>query len=369
MKLKSLIMFSAAALAFAACSNEEDVNGGIKGDATVTVNIQDAITRALEQPTTGTNNQKFPVEIESITLTLEAGSGQQQITKVESSGTYTFNEVRNPQSLTVVINEGKASGLTLEEVYDTGLAEPLYATTTNFTQTSETTYTATLEPEHRLARLQFSGIKHVDVDGTCAYNTLTIDGVFMNYVQTTEGQTGAIKSISIPDYTTANTVWTTVQTWTDAPVWDAIADGSTFLTDQTGWPRDGQGEEEATFDQCYAYNIFPAGVGEAVTNLPKFTVCFSNAAYKPGYVGLESLYRFASVAKYIIEGSAKGLEGIASDGKTIETFKAGYIYNITKLEIDDEDLGYTPDGGQDATLTATVEVLPWTLVNGTVEWN
>ncbi len=41
MKLRSFIMFSAAALAFAACSNEEDfgTSAAIEGEATIRVNI------------------------------------------------------------------------------------------------------------------------------------------------------------------------------------------------------------------------------------------------------------------------------------------------------------------------------------------
>ena len=86
-------------------------------------------------------------------------------------------------------------------------------------------------------------------------------------------------------------------------------------------------------------------------------------------IGMRSAeYRFATVAKYKVTGDHTGLEGVSEDG-TIKTFKAGYIYNITGLDVDDEDLGYTPGGGKNATLVATVEILPWTLVNGTVEWN
>lgn len=366
MKLRSVIMFSAAALAFAACSNEEEAQT-IQGEATVTVNVQDAITRALEKPTTGSNKGTFPVVVNDFVLTLEAGSGQQKIeAKSETGNTYTFENVRNPKSLTVEINGGKADGLALADVVETGLAEPLYATTTTFTQTDETHYTASLTPEHRLARLQFSGIKHVDEDNECVYQSLTFDGLFLNGVQLKEGE-GDLKSVSADDYTTANTVWTTVQGWTDAPVFDVVTDGTSFLTNQNGWPAQG-GEGEDAYDQCYAYNIFPAGAGEDVTSLPKLTLCFSDAAYKAGHSGLESEYRFATVAKYKVTGDHTGLEGVSEDG-TIKTFKAGYIYNITGLDVDDEDLGYTPGGGRNATLVATVEILPWTLVNGTVEWN
>ena len=385
MKLKSLIMFSAAALAFAACSNEDDVNSGIKGDATVTVNIQDAVTRALETPTTGANNAKYPVQINKLVITLNAGSGTQTTDNLAGSvtdgqdglknATYTFRGVRDPQSVSVSINDcSSLSGLKLADVVDTGLAEPLYATSSTFTPGSNANeYTVELTPDHRLARLQFSGIKHVDVkvegeeNANCSYETLTLAGVFLNGVQTTEGN-AATKSVTAAQ---ANGVWDEVKGWTDAPVWDEITDGSTFLTDQDGWP--GATTAEPAQAQCYAYNIFPAGknvtVNETAMPLPKFTVYFTNAAFKSGVVDMyNSTYRFATVAKYVVEGSAAGLEGVASDG-TIETFKAGYIYNITGLEIDDNDLGPTPDGGKDANVIAKVQVLPWTLVNATVEWN
>ena len=123
-------------------------------------------------------------------------------------------------------------------------------------------------------------------------------------------------------------------------------------------------QQHRTFD--YGYNILPCGVGETVTTLPKLTLCFSNVTLKSGVEGSTSNYRFAKVGKYVVSGDTSGLEGI-EDGE-IKAFKAGYIYNITGLTVDDEDMGETPDGGKDATLTATVTVTPWKLVNGTVEW-
>lgn len=365
MKLRSFIMFSAAALAFAACSNEEEAQT-IQGEATVTVNVQDAITRALEKPTTGSNGDVFDVDIQTLQLTLVADAGGTTLDKDDKQpdGTFKFENVRNPKSLTVEINGGKADGLALADVVETGLAEPLYATTTTFTQTDETHYTASLTPLHRLARLQFSGIKHANDGASCIYKSLTLDGLFLNNVQKTEGDASSLKSVTIDSYVDAGTVWTTVKSWTDAPVFDEIENGSTFLTNQNGWPAQGDEGE----DQCYAYNIFPAGDGEEVTSLPKLTLCFSNAAYKDSYTGLESAYRFATVAKYKVTGDYEGLEGVDKDGY-IETFKAGYIYDITDLEVEDKDLGYTPGGGKNATLIATVTVKKWTLVNGTVEWN
>lgn len=195
MKLTKSLFLAFAGLGLFACSNEDVTdNGGVQGNATVTVTINDVISRMVTDPTTGTDNAKFPVEITSATLTLDAGSGQVTKDLVEDNlitdgdgslknAIVRFDNIRNPQKLTLVINGGvektSESGLELNNVVGTGLAEPLWASTTDFTATSETEYTATLKPDHRLARLQFSGIKHVDADD-CIYTSLNIDGVFLD---------------------------------------------------------------------------------------------------------------------------------------------------------------------------------------------
>ena len=374
MKFSKSLFLAFAGLGLFACSNEDVTNGGVEGNATVTVSIKDVISRALELPSTGENGTQLPVEVKSGTITLETGSGSKTIKLSagdfdDTDKEYTFSQVRNPLKLTVVINNGKKDGLTLAETVNTGLAEPLYAETTEFTRQSETAYTATLQPEHRLARLQFSGIKHVDEDKQCLLKSATLDGLFLNGAVLTEGKTD-IKSITATEGEIAESVWNTVTTtWkTDAPVFDVIEDGTTFLTDQTGWPR--QTSDQTPKNQCYAYNIIPAGEGETVTTLPKLTLSFSNVTVKDDVIASESTVRFATVKKYKVVGDYSSLGDAGVDILTgeIKTFKAGYIYNINNLIVDDEDMGTTPEGGKDATLTATVSVQPWTLVNGSVEW-
>lgn len=357
MKLTKSLFLAFAGLGLFACSNEEITdNGGVQGNATVTVTINDVISRMVTDPTTGTDNTNFPVEITSATLTLDAGSGQVTKDLVKDklitdgggsfkNATVVFDQIRNPQKLTLVINGGvektSESGLELKKVVETGLAEPLWASTTQFTATSETEYTATLKPDHRLARLQFSGINHVDADADCIYTSLDIDGVFLDGALKTEWQeeTYAIGS------TAPENVWSTVSSW-DAKIFDAVEANKGFLTGTT-FPEG---------SKCYAYNVFPAKKEEG---MPKLVVCFSNATVKSGVILPEGTkpYRFAKVGTYKL-----------TDGGEITEFKAGYIYNITGLTIDDEDLGLTPEGGKDITLTATVTVTPWTLINGTVDW-
>lgn len=357
MKFSKGLFLAFAGLGLFACSNEDVTeNGSIQGDATVSVKISDVISRALVDPTigNGANGETFPVEITSATLTLEADQGGKeepvtdQLKKLNDNNeaTITFTNVRNPRKLTLVINKGLESGLELKNVVETGLAEPLYASTTMFSQTDATHYTATLTPKHRLARLQFSGIKFDATNGT-SYTSLHLDGIYLNGALQTEGG----NDLLIAD---GNDVWNTVSSW-ESEVYDAINKQVVGTGAITG--------SLPTDNQCYAYNILPNG-----TNLPKLTVCFSQAV-QPGVtvVGTVTDQRFARVASYKIKGDKGSLEGIADDG-TITEFVAGYIYNITNLSMSDKDLGITTEGGQNATLTATVQVLPWTLVNGTVEW-
>lgn len=367
MKTKSLLL-AFAGLGLFACSNEDLNEGGVQGDATVTVRINEAISRALETPTTGDNNTKFPVTINTATLTLKASKGgvenqniKDQLTGSDvQSGEITFTQVRNPQELTLKINDGVASGLKLKDVCATGLAEPLYAVSTKFNQDSKdaTKYTVTLTPEHRLARLQFSGI-NFKTEGS-SYTSLKLDGIYLNDVLKTEGGEDKAVANDKGAWNTVSTTWTT-----DAPVFDAIGKyvigGTPEQQEQGPWPKKvGEGPEAKS--QCYAYNIFPVAEGTA---LPKLTVCFSEAV-QPNVMNAGK-ERYARVATYKVEGATEGLEGIAPDG-TIEEFKAGYIYNITNLMIEDKDLGPTPEGGEDITLVATVTVNPWTLVNGSVVW-
>ncbi|WP_018712219.1 hypothetical protein [Phocaeicola barnesiae] len=350
MGMNKFFMLGLAGLAFAACNNEEVIDTAHQNGATVTVRfVGDAITRTLETPATGDNGQTFPVEVNSgkITLTAQAVDvpSHQISGSLDGSSEYTFTGVRAPESIEVVVNEGTEDNMSLADVYNTGLAEPLYGKSSTFVQDSEGNYTVTINLERRLARLQFSGLNFTTVGSS--YTALTLDGIYLN---------GAVKTENGSDKATADNIgaWETVTTtWsTNAPVYDEIGAVIIGADAETGpWP---------SAAQCYAYNIFPAS---GTDNLPKLTVCFSNAV-QTNVTGSE--YRYARVAKYKLEGEKGNLEGIDDNGY-ITDFKAGYIYNITGLILGDGDLGPTPDG-EGVTLTATVTVDPWTLVNATVEW-
>lgn len=363
MRMNKFFMLGLVGLAFAACNNEEVIDTAHQNGATVTVRfVGDAITRTLETPTTGDNGQTFPVVVNSGTITLTAqavDAPSQQISgPLNGNSEYTFTGVRAPELIKVVVNDGIKTDMSLANVYNTGLAEPLYGESSTFVQDEKTgNYTVTINLERRLARLQFSGLNFT-TEGS-SYTALTLDGIYLN---------GAVKTENGSDKATADNIgaWQTVTTtWsTNAPVYDEIGAVIIGADAETGpWPaNDAEGNP-----QCYAYNIFPASGAD---NLPKLTVCFSGAEQN-NVSG--SPYRYARVAKYKFDSSKgqlqlpEGEDDGIDDSGYITDFKAGYIYNITGLILGDGDLGPTPDG-EGVTLTATVTVDPWTLVNATVEW-
>ena len=94
-----------------------------------------------------------------------------------------------------------------------------------------------------------------------------------------------------------------------------------------------------------------------------------------GYTEGADLY--ARVSKFVINKPAdweqkkeeyKTEYGVDDNGQFI-SFKAGYIYQISGIAIPDKAWGITPGGGTNVSVIATVNVLPWTIVEGTVDWN
>ena len=134
-------MFSAAALAFAACSNEEDfgTSAAIEGEATIRVNIAEpALSRVIPVADYTTSEE---VDLNSIKLVLTAQQGgaekvfnfadfaeeeNPRQAMLEAVKEFEFTGVRNPSKMEVFINTEKSSGWTPEDFVDAGLAEPLY---------------------------------------------------------------------------------------------------------------------------------------------------------------------------------------------------------------------------------------------------
>ena len=357
-------MLGLAGLAFAACSNDDEVTSAMDGDAVVRVNIVTAgSTRAVDTPVAGEDLSGQAVVVKSVKLILTAEKGGDtkdfssldQINNPEKP--VIFEGVRNPSKLEVFINGGKAENLTLQEVVETGLAAPMYAAKTGaeFGEPVDEksngktvkTYKVTLNPQHETALVEFSGIKHADHQGKpCAFKTITLDGIFMDNIQTAEGGDRA-----------------TYESWElakkGAPTFEVINED--FMTPDKVWPA--AVEQQA---KCYAYNMFPGTCASLV-------LAASNITANDGFDALLT-NGYARVARYKLDVTKMTSEQKqalgANDEGYITEFKAGYVYRIKDIVVPDEAWGPTPAGGEDVNvLVVEVTVNPWKLVSGTVEWN
>ena len=108
MKLKSLIMFSAAALAFAACSNDEENAMIADGTSAVTINLVQPGTRALVPATDeeeGADKVKVTGDI-YVRITDNSGAGQAVQLKAGTTE-YTFYGVNGLSKVEAWVNDGQ----------------------------------------------------------------------------------------------------------------------------------------------------------------------------------------------------------------------------------------------------------------------
>lgn len=371
MKLTKSLFLAFAGLGLFACSNEDVTdNGGIQGDATVTVTVNTNLLGngsrvvAPTTPVTGSNGDEAAVEISKILVKVTAGTvgkdgGEiefKSLAALEEVGNkVTFTGIRQPTKVEVFVNNGKSENWTLADFYGSnganlGLKAPMYGSAVSgngLTQESDGNYKAVITPKHETALLEFSQIKHVDDEGGCYFKDITFDGLFLNNIKENEGQeSGYTKAID----------WDNAMS--SIPAYSVV--GESFSTDKT-WPASG----------CYAYNIFPTD------KLPILTLCFSGIDPADNVVGYETGKGYATVKSYKIEkvenlsSEERKALGISeqSGTATLSKFVEGYVYKFTKLNVADENIGEGIDGAEDVSLTATVTIVPWTIAEGTVEWN
>lgn len=368
MKTKSLLL-AFAGLGLFACSNEDLNEGGIQGDASISVKISDPVlSRAVVDYTKGTD-----VTLNSIKLVLKAQTGGDEKTfnlseydndrnkLLAAVNSAQFEGVRNPSMMEVFINTEKKSGWTPEEYMGAGLAEPLYASSSTFTLTNPedpdidddgvNEYTVSLTPAHTMARLEFGGIAHVDTKDPCMFKKITIDGVILDEVAGVAQVEGWN-----PDNLMSNTI------------------GEDFTTEATGSAETGWTPSWPESGKCFAYNIAPVTTGK----LPILKVCFSGIEvntdleeYSGVVWGNAEGKGYATVKNYKLAAeSAEYATDFGVDGKgNITKFPAGYIYQVKSLTIPDEAIGQGWQGGEDIHVIAEVTVSPWKIAQGTVEWN
>ncbi len=379
MKLKSLIMFSAAALAFAACSNEEDMTapaGFSDGTGAISVKVVNPATRTITDPSTGAT---IKVGGGDITVKLFNASGaeiDQAVIPAAQVGTATvkFWNVQDPGEITVSRNGGVADYSTVSIVAETPAMQaepeliPVYGSTKAFTPTSSNEspaladddniidgdktqeadknkkfqmYTATVEMEIPVARLEVSGIKHI-VTGKhesddCKFATLSIDGVYLDNVKPTGAGV-------LTDYLFEEGAGTGVV----AILKDAVdAEHNDFMLADAVWPAD---------DQVYAYNFYAPAEDDAeatAASNPAFKIYFKNATGSDEPV---SAPRYAVIENYMdIEGNPV-------------VMKAGHIYRVVGGELTDENITGDEGGETLYGITVTVVEATWQAVDLTADW-
>lgn len=389
MKISKSLFLAFAGLGLFACSNEDVNEGIVNGDATVTVsvNTNGVISRAAVDPSSpiqGNQGDQLPITIESIKVTLTAGQGSdtQEFESMSelSNGKVTFTGVRNPKKIEVSINGGKAEPWYLSSIYaegKTGLKSAMYGSAegNEFKETTvsgKTVYEVTVTPKHETAVLEFSGISHKKDGDDCCFNKINFEGLFLNHVKLQEGKDKFMDATSFKE-AMENDMY--------APTYSMIPeDKQNFLAADVVWPDAGQ---------VYSYTILP----EASINLPVLTLCFKDIETKPnvswsnkegkGYAAVKQ-YRLINAnnltEEQLEEIGAESLLPVDPSNpddpehplpqyRVIKSFTAGYVYKFTGLEVADENIGTTIEGGKDASLIVDVEVHPWVVVEGTVDWN
>lgn len=387
--MNKFFMLGLAGLAFAACSNEEEVGNQFpEGTGAVTVKIvSPAMTKAVEDAT----------DVETITVTgdvtiiLDAESGKQTINLKAAElaaipdAKVTFWNVTNPTKVTVSMNEGKNSYAEDEPTDFSGNPAPIpaYGETSTITLTADTgkpnldndndgtgnkseqgaedgdedktyqLYEASVQLAIPVARLEVSGIQHITgehtagTEGNCAYSELDIAGVYLDNVYATgnnvvyaNGAFPCVSGIDPTDYSFAGAPDTGTG---GRAILKDDAVPTDFLTEDGIWPETGK---------AYCYYFFGAKDTE---NLPKFKIYFDKSTAKDSSKPLPAP-RYAMITKYL------------KDGAEIKEFTPGHIYRITSAKLSDENIIGDEGGNTLYGVEVTVTEAVWTVETITAEW-
>ena len=383
MKLNKFFMLGLAGLAFAACSNEEEVGNQFpegKGAVSVRIVTPTLNTRNAGAATSGDDGASVSLKGD-LTVTLIGSNGYNQtITidadKINQSTVLKFWNVETPQKLTVSINGGVYSytSVDLSTLQVAAAKAPAYGETTTFNKSSDTTgqkpnhnednnvkddgteqgadesgaddntvyqmYEATVTMRIPLARLEVSGIKHTEhTDGSCIFTSLIANGAYLDGYATGGGtytESGFTAGGSAGDFSFDGVNGSGAQ----SALRDVIG------TDDSGVSFMG-GE---TLAGPFTYNFYANG-----TN-PIFKIYFKTAT------GTNVISpRYAMIKKY-----KKWNAGTEQYDDV--TFENGKIYRITSAELKDENIIGDEGGNTLYGVEVTVVEATWTLVDIEAEW-
>lgn len=380
MRMNKFLMLGIAGLAFAACSNEEEFSNGTPtptGEGAVTVKIiSPAMTKATAiAPSEGTGsveNVKVTGEM-TIELTCDNGPLTKKIQITDGTiqeDEVTFWNVTNPTLVKAYINDGRADYSDIDinaekpnmqaapasvPVY--GEAKPTLTTTVrpgvgkdddgNENVTDDGTdvnknysiFTADITLKIPVARLEVSGITHVDHSGSaCAYKDLKITGVYLdNLRMTSDDDVSTDYKLPGDDVAGADT---------DSPLYTLIDPAEDFDS-KTKWPH-----SETLTTPVFGYNFYASEGGKASEN-PHFKIRFT---YSDETGTVTSQTRYATIKTY-------------QDANQQEVaMKNGHIYKVTAAAIDDDNLKPGEDGEDLYAVTVTVTEAQWEVNTVTGVW-
>ena len=341
-------MLGLAGLAFAACSNEDEVGNDLSQNSkTITVKIETGgyTTRASGNGawTNGANNQS-QITVNTVTLYLLDKDGDIVDTKtLEKKFSDTFHGVSGTVTkIAAVANcQPTASGTWANIVaetfdvadYQTAENAPVYAEAVDITYKNTDTqdgypmYEATLQLATKMSRIELSGNLQCTNLAESAYKTLTLEYVGINRANTkfTLDGTG-----SDPHSVTDNLPGFP-DTGTPTAFYDAAAAPAPVLSNKN---------TSVALGTSYGYSV--CGMPELLLRFdsePIDNVTEGYIIYDPAYLKIT---------------------GFKTAGGNTVAMEPGKIYQITDLEFTEENI--TTLEKDKICITATVSVAPWDIV-------
>lgn len=348
MKLNKYFMLGLAGLAFAACSNEDEVGNDLSQNSkTITVKIETGgyTTRASgnEAWTNGANNQS-QITVNTVTLYLLDKDGAIVDTKTLANKlSDTFHGVSGTVTkIAAVANcQPTASGTWANVVaetfdvadYQTAENAPVYAEAVDITYKNTDTqdgypmYAATLQLATKMSRIELSGNLQCTNLAESAYKTLTLEYVGINRANTKF----TLKGMGSDPHSVTGNLPGFPDTGTPTAFYDAAATPAPVLDDKN---------TSVALGTSYGYSV--CGMPELLLRFdsePIDNVTEGYIIYDPAYLKITGFK--------------------TADGNTV-AMEPGKIYQITDLEFTEEDI--TTLEKDKICITATVSVAPWDIV-------
>lgn len=393
MKISKSLFLAFAGLGLFACSNEEfNENQPLEGVGAVSIKIEAPTMTRSSLGTSGESVKVVPQADTKVIVKLSASSGAQTIELTPEQwfkgSVVTFWNVENPTGVTVEMNGGVASydAVNISTLQTMPAAIPVYGSTTTFTatdrnespnlkddhQTGANTgddtkkyqiFTAEVQLEIPVARLEVSGIKHVEHKGAdekdeCMFATLTIDGVYMDNIK----PTGAGSRTDYQFVSGGN------GTGGEAILKEAIsAPDNDFMAASAVWPKESENayafnfyaptkEEidaaEKVVDDEETEDIDEALAAKQALN-PKFKIYFANAT---GAAEPVTQPRYAMITNYKDEA-----------GNSI-ILKKGTVYRIIDATLLDKNIIGDEGGNTLYGVEVTVKEAQWTVETIKADW-